>query len=143
MSESEQPADRPSPDTHVTSELREHRDLHAGARRLLEYLNGTRTRVDLSLEDDVLPALVATGGAIALRYHHTDKTEFVYATNDTPAAVASCYHDDADALVNNIGFPVDELRAHRGIPDPDDFVHVGYHVPHQRPPKAHPRGGDD
>jgi hypothetical protein len=143
MSRPEQVADRASSNTHVTSELHEHRDMHPGARRLLQYLNGTRRKTDLSLEDDVLPALVATGGAIALRYHHDDKTEFVYATDATPAAVASCYHDDADALVNNIGFPVDELEAHRGIPDPDDFVHVGYQVPHERPPKAHPRGGDD
>lgn len=143
MSRPEQPTSRSTANTEVTRELAEHRDLHDGARRTLEYLNGTRSRTDLSLEDDVLPALVATGGAIALRYHHTDKTEFVYATDTTPAAVASCYHDDADALVNNIGFPVDELESHRGIPNRGDFVHVAYSVPHDRPAKAHPRGGED
>jgi len=131
-----------TPHNAAVEALREHRDLHAGARRTLEYLNGNRTRADLDLEADVLPALVMCGGKLALRYHHTDKTEFVYATNGEPEAVASCYHDDSDALVNNIGFPVDELREHRGIPDPDGFVHVGYQVAHEAPRDAHPNGGD-
>lgn len=135
--------DRPTPDTHVLDALREHSRLHAGARRTLEYLNGTRTKESLEFEHDILAAFRVAGGQLALRYEHDTTTEYVFATSTSGLATATAYYNDQPGTqVTDLQFPVEQLRRERGIPDPDDFVHVAYHVPGGRPETAHPSGGE-
>lgn len=134
--------DRPTPSTHVRQALQEHRRLHAGARKTLEYLNGTRTKQQLDLQTDILAAFRVAGGQLALRYEHDKTTEYVFATSDSTRAVASAYYKDrSGAQVENLAFPVEDLKRDRGIPDPDDFVHLAYELPGDRPADAHPSGG--
>lgn len=131
--------DRPTPHTKVIEEFEPESVHNNRVLKVVQYLRGYRTPGEISLQQDVIPALYAVNGAVAVTFRHDEKTEYVWPAAGEHDVRSSCFHDSGHAHMQDVPMSRDELADHREMPMPNDFAHVSW-VGHMRP--DHAVGGD-
>lgn len=102
--------------------------------KLKQYLTGSRTRNEIDMSSDIMPALRALRGAVVMRFQHTAKTEYVWPAEDHDA-VSSCFHDTGEEFMSDVPISRLELEDWRDTPKPSEFL-PAENVDHVRPDRA-------
>ena len=139
MATSEAQPDSPVVHPDVIEDVQTQAEHNTQVQTLLEYLNGERDATDVSMQQDIVPALQDLNGRVVIRFRHTAKVEYVWPA-EIADTVSSCYHDTGEQFMAGTPVSRDELDKFRSFPNPGDFL-PAENVQHVRPERA--LGGDD
>jgi len=139
MATNDTAADRPTAHPTVVADVQDHAQHNPRLRKFLQYLKGDRNPGEINMRQDIVPALQALNGKVAIRFSHTGKTEYIWPAEHSDA-VSSCFYDDGREHMSNVPISCDELDNWRGLPEPNDFM-PAENVEHVRPERA--LGGGD
>jgi hypothetical protein len=137
MATSDAPADTEVVHPDVMDDVQTQAQHNTCVRTLLQYLQGDLAASDVSMQQDIVPALQDLDGHVVIRFRHTAKVEYIWPA-DVADTVSSCYHDTGEEFMCGTPVSRDELDKFRSFPCPGDFLPAA-NVEHVRPERA--RGG--